>query len=84
MPSAMADKVVSNLFLSKPGVCIVGSPLNSHPSWLVTRLSAAPPLPSGGAVTPDLEALYLNHITRPCVSYFPFEVAGVRHLSSPV
>lgn len=73
-----------NLFLSKPRVCIVGSPLNSHPSWLVTRLSAAPPLPSGGTITPDLEALYLNHITRPCVFYFPFEVTGVRHLSGPV
>lgn len=73
-----------HLFLSKPRVCIVGSPLNSHPSWLVTRLSAAPPLPSGGTITPDLEALYLNHITQPCVFYFPFEVTGVRHLSGPV
>lgn len=39
-------------FVSRGRVCCVGSPLNSHPSWLVTRLSAALPLPSGGAVTP--------------------------------
>lgn len=68
-------------FVSRGRVCCVGSPLNSHPSWLVTRLSAALPLPSGGAVTPDLEALYLNHITWALCS---FEVARVRHLSGPV
>lgn len=73
-----------NLFPSKLQVCFVGSPLNPHPSWLVTRLSAALPLPSGLAITPDLEALYLNHITWPCVLYFLFEVARVRHLSGPV
>lgn len=65
-------------------MCSVGSPLNSHPSWLVTRLSAALPLPSSLAITPDLEALYLNHITWPGVLYFPFEVTRVRHLSGPV
>lgn len=68
-------------FVSRGWVCCVGSSLNSHPSWLVTRLSAAPALPSGGAVTPDLEALYLNHITWTLCS---FEVARVRHLSGPV
>lgn len=62
----------------------VGSPLNSHPSWLVTRLSAALPLPSSLAITPDLEALYLNHITQLCVLRIPFEVTRVRHLSSLV
>ena len=60
------------------------TPLNSHPSWLVTRLSAALPLPSIVVLTSDLEALYLNHITCCCVLYLPFEVTGVRHLSSPV
>lgn len=68
-------------FVSRGWVCCVGSSLNSHPSWLVTRLSAALPLPSGGAVTPDLEALYLNHITWALCS---FEVTRVRHLSDRV
>lgn len=36
------------------------------------------------SITPDLEALYLNHITWPCLLYFPFEGTRVRHLSGPV